>query len=360
MHTMQKQGKWVGGKIALGYKKDPTDKNKLVICEEEAKIVKLIFDMAKTGVTISTIKNYLNENNIPTASKIRYNRPTFWENKSIKLILSNEIYTGVTVQNKRSRINYKNRKLKPNPKEQWIIVENTHTAIIDKKTFDNVQKMEITQKYNRNEKKYHFLLDGLLICYECKHKIGIKKDRNGRLGMVCNNYRKNSKLNICTSHGFSYDKLEDAILKYIKNLFLDIDNKKIELKIKNSETKYDYEKMLKKLMLEINLINNNIDKMYIDKLNNKISEEMYERLFNKLIIEEQQKVKEYNEIRNKEKEVGQDNNKEIEKIVKEFLKLENPTPELMKVIINRIEIHQDKQIDIIFNFTKSNEIHNNN
>ncbi len=46
LHTMQKEGKWVGGKIALGYMKDPNDKNKLIICEPEAEIVKTIFNMA--------------------------------------------------------------------------------------------------------------------------------------------------------------------------------------------------------------------------------------------------------------------------------------------------------------------------
>jgi len=44
----------------------------------------------------------------------------------------------------------------------------------------------------------------------------------------------------------------------------------------------------------------------------------------------------------------------IEKTIKEFLRLDNPTPELMKVIINKIEVHQDKQIDIDFNFRKLN------
>ncbi len=45
LHTMQKEGKWVGGKIALGYMKDPSDKNKLIICEPEAKIIRIIFSM---------------------------------------------------------------------------------------------------------------------------------------------------------------------------------------------------------------------------------------------------------------------------------------------------------------------------
>lgn len=212
--------------------------------------------------------------------------------------------------------------------------------------------MVIAQNYNRNEKKHHFLLDGLLICYECKHKIGVKTRKNGKLDMVCNNYRRNSKLRLCTSHGFSYEILEKTVLQYIKSLFLAIDSKKIELNIKNNRTKQDYGKMLKQLQIEINIIKNNIDKMYVDKLNNKISEEMYERLFNKLIAEVNQKEKEYNELKNKKENARQDDTKEIEKIVKEFLKLEKPTPEIMKVIINKIEIHQDKQVDILFNFKK--------
>jgi hypothetical protein len=285
---------------------------------------------------------------------LRYNKATFWENKTVKNILKNEVYIGNTVQNKRSRISYKNRKLRANPKEQWNIVENTHEPIIDKKVFYAVQKMVIAQNYNRNEKKHHFLLDGLLVCYECKHKIGVRTRKNGKLDMVCNNYRRNSKLGICTSHGFSYDTLEKMVLQYIMNLFQCIDSKKIELDIKTSRTKYDYEKLLKKLETEIKLINDNIDKMYVDKLNGKISEEMYERLFNKLRNETKQKEKEYNELKNMKEDTLQDDSEEIHKVVKEFLKLEKPTSEIMKVIINRIEIHQDKQVDIVFNFKKLN------
>ena len=160
LHTMQKQGKWVGGKTAIGYMKDPNDKNKLIICEPEAEIVKNIFNMALAGNQVGVIRDYLNTNNIPTANQSRYNKDSFWENKTIKNILRNKVYIGTTEQNKRSRISYKNRKLRPNPKEQWNVVENTHPPIIDKKVFNMVQKMVIVQSYNRNEKKNTFLLDG--------------------------------------------------------------------------------------------------------------------------------------------------------------------------------------------------------
>ncbi len=274
----------------------------------------------------------------------------------MKNILKNEVYIGNTVQNKRSRISYKNRKIKSNPQEQWNIVENTHEPIIDKQVFNKAQKMVIVQRYNRNEKKHKFLLDGLLVCYECKHKIGVRGKKNGYMFMICNNYRRNSKLGLCTSHGFSYDALEEKILQYIKNIFLAINSKKIELNIKNNRTKQDYGKMLKQKQIEINLIKDNIDQMYVDKLNNKISEEMYERLFDKLINEVKQKEKEYDELKMQKEDNRQDDRREIEKIVKEFLKVEKPTPEIMKVIINKIEIHQDKQVDIYFNFKKLNDL----
>ena len=274
----------------------------------------------------------------------------------MKNILKNEVYIGNTVQNKRSRISYKNRKIKSNPQEQWNIVENTHEPIIDKQVFNKVQKMVIVQRYNRNEKKHKFLLDGLLVCYECKHKIGVRGKKNGYMFMICNNYRRNSKLGLCTSHGFSYDALEEKILQYIKNIFLAINSKKIELNIKNNRTKQDYGKMLKQKQIEINLIKDNIDQMYVDKLNNKISEEMYERLFDKLINEVKQKEKEYDELKMQKEDNRQDDRREIEKIVKEFLEVEKPTPEIMKVIINKIEIHQDKQVDIYFNFKKLNDL----
>ena len=62
LSTMQRQGKWVGGKTALGYTKDPNDKNHLIICKEEAETIKTIFNMAVNGNSINLIKNYLNEN----------------------------------------------------------------------------------------------------------------------------------------------------------------------------------------------------------------------------------------------------------------------------------------------------------
>ena len=104
------------------------------------------------------------------------------------------------------------------------------------------------------------------------------------------------------------------------------------------------------------MINNNIDQMYVDKLNNKISEEMYERLLKKFKNEIGEKENEYLEIKQQKEESKQDNTEKIKSVVQEFLELKELTPEFMKVIINRIEIHQDKHVDLYFNFKQLNNL----
>ncbi|MCL2354878.1 MAG: recombinase family protein, partial [Oscillospiraceae bacterium] len=289
--------------------------------------------------------------------QLRNNVMTEWTPRTVKGIIINPLYVGDLVQNRRSRISYKNRKLRENPKEKWIVVKNTHEPLIDRDAFNALQKMAITQKYARNEKKRTSLLDGLLFCYECKFKIGLKYAKaRDTVYITCNNYRKNSKLRICTPHQFKYYDLEIKVVEVIKNVFKYIDSQKIESNIINNDSIINYDREMEKLKKEIGLISGNIDKMYIDKLSNKITEEMYERVYSKLKKDVEYKERQYQEL---EKNSKQNNNQDLEKVIKEFLKLKELTPDFIRIIINKIEIHQDKEVDIIFNFKELNYYANN-
>ena len=83
---------------------------------------------------------------------------------------------------------------------------------------------------------------------------------------------------------------------------------------------------------------------------------MYERLFNKLKGEIKQKEEEYIGVINEQENHSDNDIENIKKLVHDFLKLEKPTPEIMRVLINKIEIHQDKQVDLYFNFKKLNNL----
>lgn len=374
LHTMQSEGKWVGGCPPFGYKVDPNDKNHLVIDEVEAPIVKRIFDMFAGGVRINKIRDTFNNEKMPTFSTTRNrnfvrngsngNIYGYWCNTTIKKILQNKLYTGDMIQNRRSRLSYKYRKIICNPKESWIVVENTHEAIIDKDTFNKVQKL-LPKQHQRNDKKELFLLDGLLTCADCGHNIGIRARRaNGKSTTVCNYYRKyNKDFRLCTSHGFDYDTLEQGIVNEIKKIIYLVNNDKLESEIlkkyQNNNTFDTYRKTKERLEFELESIKNNLDNMYIDKLENKITEEMYERVYDKLKSEMSLKKDKLGEINDYLDKVSNHENSFsiIKKEVGEF-KNKYPTRDLILKLIKNISIHEDGNIDIYFNFKELNIIYN--
>lgn len=369
LHTLQKEGKWVGGCTPLGYMPDPLDKNHLVPNENESYIVKKIFDLAVNGKTVYQIKEILNDENIPTATQLRKSRGRsfmaekgIWSTKTVYNILKNNLYTGDMVQNRGSRISYKIRKNVRNDKSDWIIVPNTHEPLVDKNTFEEVQKILSKCKIKSNKEIYR-LLDGILYCAECGHRISICKPRksDNKTYTVCNTYRMHSKLKLCTTHSNNYDVLEEEVLKQLKKIFsLSLDKNVIKDKINSiynkENSKNDLNALLDSLENKISSKQDQLDKMYIDKLEDKITEDMYNRVKVKLEIEIAKFKNEREDIQTKIISNTSENQKndECESLVREFLKLENPSKSLIIRLINRIDIHQNKDIDIHFNFNKLN------
>lgn len=229
LRIKQQMGKWVGGCTPYGYSKDSKDKNKLVLNVKEANVVKLIFNLFLSGYSINKISDYLYSKNIPTPlvsrginKKAKYSNLGYWSNTTIKTILSNELYTGNLIQNRRSRINYKIRKLKKNDKSEWIVVNKTHEKIIDKEDFENVQRLLIEKNSVRKNNKNELLLTGLIKCFDCKKRMSFQKNKQS-IYAVCNTYKKYSKLKLCTSHSNNYKKIEicivDIISKLLKNKY---------------------------------------------------------------------------------------------------------------------------------------------
>ncbi|MEG2147390.1 MAG: recombinase family protein [Bacilli bacterium] len=370
LRTKQKDGKWVGGCPPFGYKIDPDDKNHLVPNSEESWIIKKIFTLARAGKTPYQIKDILINEKIPTSSILRKNNRSknsyaskegIWNTRTIKSILQNQLYVGDLVQNRRTKINYKLKKIVWNSKEDWIIVKNTHEPLVNKEDFKYISKI-LPKNSNRPEKKTTRLLDGLLYCYECKHKLGICAPRksDSRTYLVCNYYRMHSKHGVCTSHGFNYDYLEAGVLNIIKMLSIQY-LKPTELKasirnIKLSNPKTNLELELNSLNHDIKEIITKLDQMYLDNLDGKITSEMYNRISLKLNEEINIKNIRLNDVKKLINNLTDnfDINKTIDKLLIEFLKVETPSREMMLELIEKIEVHKDKQIDIYFNFKKLN------
>lgn len=371
LRSKKEMGLFVGKEAPYGYKKAPDNKYQLIIDEPASMIVKEIYDKYLHGMGTTQIANELSQRGvqIPSVYKNinRGNRSLkygLWSNRTIKHILENETYTGCLIQNRYNKLNYKSKKTITTTSDKWIKVENTHEPIIDKEMWERVQTLLIRNN-NSRIRRHDYILSGLLRCYECKSAIGIsKKDNRGYSYGRCQRYVKYSKFKVCTPHSFNYQKLEKRVVSLLKKICEIYTDKSNLEAIAQSENKVNMESVLRKKidyyenMVEKN--NRRLDRLYEDRLDGVITVEDFKRMsekikderdnFNQTKVEYEKKLEEY-----KEKIKNEDTNK-LEKLIDEFLAMKYPTKEIMGQFIEKIEIHQDKQIDIYFRFQPFNDI----
>ena len=363
LHSRMKDGLYVSGRCPFGYMKDPNNKNHLVINIEQASVVRLIFDLALKGNTYHYIAGELTKRKIRTPSSY-YNyvwntnclsqEQGVWVDTTIKAILTNQIYVGDTVQSKTRKINYKLKKTVKNDPNNYIVVKDTHEAIIDREIFNYVQGL-LSKNIKRPEKKKFYLLDGLLYCGNCKHRITIRYQKKTRRSYtICNYYRTYSKYHVCTTHTNNYEVLEKVILNNIKDICEKyLDKSKIKESINNIEfvnNTLKIKKQIENLKITNNKLTESLDKTYMDKLKGIIDTEQYIRVSENIKKEIDNNKINIENLKNKEKSANKFTNKNVKKYINEFLSLDNPTRELIINLVEKIYIYQDKQIDIIFTF----------
>ncbi len=378
----QKNGEYMCSIAAYGYKRHPGIKNKLIIDEQVKGIVEKIFDMYANGHGSSEIVNYLNTNKYlsPTGyrktgtvqdeNKTQYN----WNEVTLCNMLKNEVYIGNTVQNKKSVISYKVKKIRTVEKENQIRVDNTHEAIIDKDTFEKVQC--IIEKRGTNTKlKYDYLLRGLLYCYHCKRKLQIVLKKNSKRNTKSHPYItcSDAKERGCYPLNMNYEMFEKHIIYIVKKICQIYADKEIFYRVyekyqnKTLDIREGYKKKIEQIDKAIFDINNNLDKMYMDKLRGILQEEDYVRVsqkfnFKRIKLFEQKKELEQKisqaELRLETKNTTKEE-KELDNLIEQFLELEKIDKIYLYRLINKIEIDKDKNIYIYFNFSKLNSINKN-
>ena len=239
-------GKHTTNNVPYGYKKSPDDKNQWIIDEEVAPVVRRIYRLCVEGYGIGDIAKILREDKIETPSyywgsrgignwKTRYSvdRPYDWTMSTVADILARIEYMGHTVNFRTHSSDYKERRIIKNPKEEWKIFENTHEAIIDKETWELVQRLRGTPK------RHDFAetpnpLTGILFCADCGAKLynNTEKARAMREGKTpdpqtgyynsdhydCKNYKLSRvrEKTTCTTHYINTNSLIRLILETLK------------------------------------------------------------------------------------------------------------------------------------------------
>ena len=230
----RKRGEFIGSFAPYGYKKDPENKNHLVIDEHAASVVRDIFQWRISGISNEKIADKLNKSGILSPAEYKRSKgqnyycgfgtdkPSRWSPVAVGRILSNSNYLGWVVQGKRTTPNYKVKKVILKKPEEWITVKNMHDAIIAEDDFFTVQTLLKMDARSSPGEEYVNLFSGIVECGDCHSRMNRKlvsagKDAQGKTRKypyyICSSNKKNK--NICSSHMISEKELEKTILSAI-------------------------------------------------------------------------------------------------------------------------------------------------
>lgn len=285
LETKRNNGDFIGSFPPYGYIKSSSNKNKLIIDSYASCIVKDIFQWKLNGLSCYAIAEELNKREILSPleykklcgsnykTSFQKRKEALWSAVTVKNILQNEVYLGNLIQGKTTRISHRMKKCVQKSKDNWVRVERTHDAIVDKPDFEKVQWVLLhdTRTAPKEEAVYPF--SGLLKCKDCGQNL-IRRpiSSNGKqyIYYYCSTHKKNKS---CSSHRISDTLLTKIVLetvnKHIDCCFslkdINIDEMELKQQIKSDTYILNLEKEIKrnkdlKLSLHENLVEGLIEK----------------------------------------------------------------------------------------------------
>ena len=236
LEIKRKNGQFLGSFAAFGYLKDEQDKNKLVVDQYAADIVRDIFKWKLEGISPQDIAGALNK--LGVLSPMEYKRSlgmkyttsfktsakAAWSAGTVIRILKNPIYTGVLIQGKETTPSYKVHKRIAKDKSEWTVIENSHEAIISEIDFDSVQKVLKCDTRRSPDDKAVGLFSGMLFCGDCGASMVRKTVPAGEkkyVYYVCSAHKQDKS---CSPHRMRDTALEEIILDSLRQHIREVVN----------------------------------------------------------------------------------------------------------------------------------------
>ena len=228
--TMKRErGEFIGNYAPFGYQKDPADRHRLVVDEEQAEIVRKIFDWYEDGMSASSIAKRLNAMQIMTPGdfKIRDGCKSFithdqnssrihaWTTTTIATILKNEVYIGNMVQGKHKSVSYRSKKMMLTDESEWTVVEGTHAPIISDEQFAIIHERFARRTRISPGKTHVYPLSGLVSCGACGHRMNrVVSQGYARYRCMTRTYAPDK----CQCPSIKEEYLEELILQTLQSL----------------------------------------------------------------------------------------------------------------------------------------------
>ena len=219
------------GQPPYGYIKDPNDPKHWIVDDEAAKVVRRVYSMTLEGFGTEQIAAQLEKDDVLTPraywltkgikrpGKGRQQSPTKWNSSTITKILSLQEYCGDILNFKTYSKSYKNKKRIDNDRENWVVFQDVHEAIIERAVYEQVQQKRGKIRKRRTNNGEHNMFSGLLVCADCGSNLHFHFNQgNPEIKYFnCSNYKGNR--GTCTStHYVRVDFLEEVVLGEIRRL----------------------------------------------------------------------------------------------------------------------------------------------
>lgn len=366
--SKQKAGEFIGAFTSYGYKKSPVNKNKLVIDDYAASVVRRIFSLYIQGYGKQKIAKLLNAEGILCPAEYkkvngenykncnRLESTTYWSYSTINSILHREMYVGNMVQGtKHQRMRSKQKKM---PKEDWIIVENTHEPIIDKETWDKAQSLltkrtrELDLETNKN------IFAGFVKCGDCGRAMAKNMwrhaDGSKTYSLYCGTYKRNGK-QYCTPHTLPMAVLEDIVLNDLKAIVHNVDDLK-ELVQSQSFTASKVKKItdteLSKVKTELERVKKLKKSIYEDYRDELISKEEFLSYREDYLKKEELYSKQIEALEEKKQDNVTEDVFETPwlKRLLELKDIEALDRDIVVEMISEIKVYENRKIKITYNF----------
>jgi hypothetical protein len=356
--------------------KDPLDRHKLVVDKDVAPVVQMIYKLFIGGKSVIGVTKELNRLGIPNPTAYKKskgwnyqhasskNNDGLWCDSTVRRILTNEMYIGNMVQGKNTTVSYKIKQCRAVPKEEWIIVESTHEAIIDKETFGSAQALFKKHTRTSPKKDELDLFAGLVKCANCNRAMS-KKTNKFDYGTY-SYYRcvTSSKMDssACSPHSIRIDRLEHTVLTTIQTMIstaLEFDKliNEIDLKLMTGREKSVLQSTIDTYISQRERQREMLLSLYPDWKSGMITKEEYlllkQDINNKISLAD----KKIDDLQKQIKDSEGDDIKQNEFITnfKKYAKIEKLTRPILTQLVDSILVHDNGNITINFKFKDAYE-----
>lgn len=345
----RREGQYIGGFPVYGYKKHPTDKNRIVIDPEAAAVVRQIFQWSLEGHGRQNIAHMLNERGVANPARYkaehgwacgypRRNDCGLWSKTAVYRILRNEMYTGVMIQGRRKKVSYKSKVIVDMPEDKWFRVEGTHEPIIDCETFQAVQQGLRLRTRAGGAGQPH-ILAGLVKCMDCGSTMS--KCSNGDHSYLrCSLYAGGGSKRSCTRHSIRLDRLIDAVserIRYYVHTCFSLDD--LDIQPQKDVRKEALEREQKSVSVQLEKRSRALKALYLDKVSGILSEGQFIEL-NQSFSEEKSRLERRLAELSRELAAYRQPRQQADLMAKAqaLLKLETLPRELAVMLIEKIEV----------------------